>query len=160
MNDFVFTPTRTALDSGTQQLLQQAEQSLDQAYAPYSQFAVAAAVLLDNGTIITGTNQENAVYPSGLCAERVALFTLAAVQPGATIKKLVVVARRSGDTELTPATCCGGCRQVMLEFEQRQARPFQVVMLSQEHQWVTAPSAQSLLPFCFTAAALRPAKIS
>lgn len=130
-------------------LIARAEAALPYAYAPYSGFHVAAAVLLNNGVIVTGTNQENAAYPAGMCAERVALFAVASQYPGEQIRKLVVVARKAGATPLSPATSCGSCRQVMLEFEHRQAHPFEVIMLERPGSWLHAPSAAALLPFSF-----------
>lgn len=138
------------LDKVTLQLLQEAESALKYAYAPYSSFQVATAILLEDKTIITGTNQENAAYPSGMCAERVALFTVASQYPGRKIKKMLVLARASGAARSTPATSCGACRQVMLEFEHRQQEPFEVIMQTKPDTWVVARSAGSLLPFSFT----------
>lgn len=132
-----------------QVLITNAEAALQNAYAPYSGFHVAVAILLDNGVIVTGTNQENAAYPAGMCAERVALFTVASQYPGEPIRKVVVIARKSGATDLSPATSCGSCRQVMLEFEHRQARPFEVIMLERPGSWLRASSAAALLPFSF-----------
>ena len=159
MRDFIIAPNLHDLDAESVDLVHQAQRALPPAQAPYSHFQVSAALLLDNGVIVTGTNQENAAYPSGMCAERVALYALASQYPGQVVKKMVVVARHDDGTD-TPATCCGGCRQVMLEFEQRQGKPFEVVMQTEDRRWVKAPSAESLLPFCFTANALRPSKIS
>ena len=130
-------------------LIANAVAALAHAYAPYSAFHVAAALLLDNGVIVTGTNQENAAYPAGMCAERVALFTAASQYPGENIRKMAVVARRAGSPEFSPATSCGSCRQVMLEFEHRQAKPFEVIMLERPGSWLHARSAASLLPFSF-----------
>ncbi len=130
-------------------LVGRAEAALKHAYAPYSNFQVAAAVLLDNGVVVTGSNQENAAYPAGMCAERVALFAVSSQFPGAAIRKMVVVARKGGTSRFTPATSCGSCRQVMLEFESRQDHPFEVVMLREPETWIRVPSAGSLLPFSF-----------
>lgn len=130
--------------------MNKAKEALQNAYAPYSNFHVACALQLDDGSVITGTNQENAAYPSGMCAERVALFAMASQHAGKKIEKMLVLAQLAGQAELAPATSCGQCRQVMLEFEQRQHQPFEVVMLNQQHEWVKATSAKSLLPFCFT----------
>ena len=138
------------LDPESQKLIKKAEEALQNAYAPYSKFRVAAALLLDNDIVVTGTNQENAAYPDGMCAERVALFTKASQYPDRYIKRLVVVAKAENANELSPASCCGSCRQVMLEFEHRQVKPYEVVMQSQEGEWLTAPSAESLLPFGFS----------
>jgi cytidine deaminase len=130
-------------------LIARAEAALPYAYAPYSGFHVATALLLANGVIVTGTNQENAAYPAGMCAERVALFAVAAQYPGEHIRKMVVVARKAGATELSPATSCGSCRQVMLEFEHRQPHPFEVIMLERRNAWLHTSSAAALLPFSF-----------
>jgi len=142
--------TLDELDLESRHLVHKAEETLPYAYAPYSKFRVGVAVLLDNGVIVTGSNQENAAYPAGMCAERVALFTIASQYPGVSIKKLVVVAKGENNQNLSPATCCGSCRQVMLEFEQRQDKVFEVIMQTQDHQWVKADSAESLLPFSFS----------
>ena len=130
-------------------LIARAEAALPYAYAPYSGFHVATALLLSNGVIVTGTNQENAAYPAGMCAERVALFTVAAQYPGEQIHKMVVVARKSGANQFSPATSCGSCRQVMLEFEHRQSKPFEVIMLERKGAWLHTQSAAALLPFSF-----------
>jgi cytidine deaminase len=150
MNDYTILKSENDLDGESKALLQKAEEALSNAYAPYSNFHVAAAILLSDGTIVTGTNQENAAYPSGMCAERVALFTLSSQHPGKTIKKLAVLARLLNETELAPASSCGACRQVMLEFEQRQGKPFEVIMQNQDRHWVKTTSAETLLPFCFS----------
>lgn len=154
MKDFHIVKTREDLDRETEVLVSRAEESLVYAYAPYSRFRVGVAVLLDNGVIVTGTNQENAAYPSGMCAERVALYTVASQHPGVIIRKMAVVAMGENSPKLTPATCCGSCRQVMLEFEERQNKVFEVVMQGDDHSWITAGSARSLLPFSFTNASL------
>jgi cytidine deaminase len=130
------------LDSESQMLIRKAEEALPHAYAPYSKFRVASAILLDNGVVITGTNQENAAYPDGMCAERVALFTKASQYPERTIRKLVVVAKSDMAVGLSPASCCGSCRQVMLEFELRQDKPYEVVMQGREGEWLKAPNSR------------------
>ncbi len=150
MKAFVLVSHLEDLDSESKYLAHKAKDASNHAYAPYSKFQVGAAVLLEDGTIVTGTNQENAAYPSGMCAERVALYSAIAQFPESKITKLAVVARRKGLKELVPATSCGPCRQVMLEFEVRQDKPFEVIMQTQDHQWVKALSAESLLPFSFT----------
>jgi cytidine deaminase len=155
MSDFTLTKDADNLDFESKHLLERAKAALKDAYAPYSKFRVATAVLLADGTVVTGTNQENASYPAGMCAERVALYAIASQHPGEEIKKLVVIAQRENQSVLAPATSCGQCRQVMLEFEQRQGSPFEVVMLNQDQEWVIARSAGSLLPFSFTNVSLR-----
>jgi len=154
MSDFVKVDHLEDLDSESKYTVHKAKDVLSHAYAPYSKFMVAAAVLLEDGTIITGTNQENAAYPSCMCAERVALFAAVAQHPDTPIKKIAVVARKKSSKDLVPATCCGPCRQVLLEFETRQQKQIEVVMQNQDHHWIIAPSAQSLLPFAFTGSSL------
>jgi cytidine deaminase len=158
MNHFTILKDPQDLDDESKMLMEKATEALPEAYAPYSNFRVATALLLDDGTVVTGTNQENAAYPSGMCAERVALFAVASQHPQKKIKKLLVLARLDGELSLAPASSCGPCRQVMLEFEQRQVQSFEVIMQSQDHQWVKSPSAASLLPFCFSNASLRVTK--
>jgi cytidine deaminase len=150
MKDFVLYDHLEDLDAESKYLAHKAKEATAHAYAPYSKFHVGAAVLLDDGTVVTGTNQENAAYPSGMCAERVALFAAISSHPDSKISKIAVVAKRKTGKDLTPATSCGPCRQVMLEFETRQNKPIEIIMLSQQHKWVKAASAASLLPFSFT----------
>lgn len=154
MKNFIIAEHLDDLDAESKYLAHKAKDATTHAYAPYSRFLVGAAVLLDDGTVITGTNQENAAYPSGMCAERVALYAAISAHPDKAVRKLAVVAKRKGGKELLPATSCGPCRQVMLEFEHRQHGKIEVVMQTQEHQWVKAPSAESLLPFSFSKASL------
>lgn len=154
MKNFIIADHLEDLDAESKYLAHKAKDAANHAYAPYSKFLVGAAVLLKDGAVITGTNQENAAYPSGMCAERVALYAAAAQHPEQHIMKIAVIAKRKGGKEILPATSCGPCRQVMLEFEQRQESPIEVVMLNSDHKWVKAPSAESLLPFCFTKASL------
>jgi cytidine deaminase len=150
MSDFLILDHLDDFDLESKYLVHKAKDATGHAYAPYSKFQVGAAVLLEDGTVVTGTNQENAAYPSGMCAERVALYAAISQHPEARITKIAVVARKKGAKDLTPATSCGPCRQVMVEFEQRQHTPFEVIMMNQNHKWVKASSAISLLPFCFT----------
>ncbi len=138
------------LDQVAETLISKAEAALGLAYAPYSHFQVATALLLEDGTCITGANQENAAYPLCMCAERVALYTKASVHPNLAIEKMVVVARKEGNAALIPATPCGACRQVIAEFEARQNRPIEVIMLQSVDTWLVVPSAASLLPNAFT----------
>ncbi len=156
MNDFIILNESDNLDPESKMLMDKAIEALPLAYAPYSRFRVGTALLLDDGMVVTGTNQENAAYPSGMCAERVALFTVASQHPGKKIVKLLVLAKLDGESGIAPASSCGPCRQVMLEFEQRQGEPIQIIMQNQDRQWVKAPSAASLLPFCFSNVSLQP----
>ena len=118
------------------------------AYAPYSQFNVGAAVLLNDGTIIEGNNQENVAYPSGLCAERVALFSAGATYPEKSVTALAIVAVKNGIVQPTIAPC-GGCRQVMLEIEQRYRLPVRVLLCGL-NETVLFSSSHDLLPYSFS----------
>lgn len=149
MKPFTIVDHLEDLDLESKYLVHKAKDAANHAYAPYSKFLVGAAVLLEDGAIVTGTNQENAAYPSGMCAERVALYSVASQHPDKVITKIAVVAKRKGGKEVLPATSCGPCRQVMLEFEQRQDKPIMAIMQSQDHKWVVAPTCESLLPFSF-----------
>lgn len=130
-------------------LVEKAYQIAEKAYAPYSEFHVGASVLLEDGTVILGNNQENAAFPSGTCAERTALFYTGANYPDKKILKIVVVAKgefTDFDSILSP---CGGCRQVMLESEQRQDEPIEVILVSQNEKTIRLKSVRDLLPFAF-----------
>ncbi|MBS1545187.1 MAG: cytidine deaminase [Bacteroidetes bacterium] len=150
MKDFARFKQLEDLDSESKYLVHKAKEATTTAYAPYSKFHVGAAALLEDGTLVTGSNQENASYPLCLCAERIVLHTCATQHPGKAVKKLAVVAHRKNHKELTMATPCGACRQVMLETEVRQGGPMEIVMLGPAHQWTVCPSAESLLPLAFT----------
>ncbi|MEA1874247.1 MAG: cytidine deaminase [Bacteroidota bacterium] len=141
---------RDELDNDVLELLQHAEKSMKNAYAPYSKFHVGAAVKLANGKIITGNNQENAAYPSGLCAERVALFYANAEYPNIPVTDLIVVAE-SGSQGITevPVSPCGSCRQVMQETESRYHKHMRVMLAGKEELWVFDNVSQ-LLPLNFT----------
>ena len=117
------------------------------AYAPYSQFNVGAAVLLANGQIITGSNQENAAYPSGLCAERVALFYASSHYPGIPVELLAVTAITAGK-HVERISPCGGCRQVMKEVENRYKQPVRLLLIGRE-EILCLDSAEDLLPLSF-----------
>lgn len=131
-------------------LLARAQAATRNAYAPYSGFYVGTAVLLEDGSIHTGNNQENAAYPSGLCAERTALFGLRANHPHARIKMMAVTACRQGTADYLAAFPCGSCRQVMAEYEHLQQAPITVLMQAGPGRVYRCPSASSLLPLQFT----------
>lgn len=139
------------LPEDEQELVNKAYEIASKAYAPYSQFYVGASVLLSNGTVVLGSNQENVAFPSGICAERTALFYAGANFSGEKILKIVVVAKgelTDFDSLLSP---CGGCRQVMLESEQRQNAPIEILLVSQNEKTIRLKSAKDLLPFAFVA---------
>ncbi len=139
----------SSLDAAEQKLVEKAYQICEKAYAPYSNFKVGAVVLLKDGTEITGNNQENIAYPSGLCAERVALFYAGANYPGTAIETLVIVAK--GDL-IKPDDCvspCGSCRQVIAESEFRQKTAMRVILVSESGRTFVFEKGTDLLVFAF-----------
>ena len=108
------------LPNDIQNLMEQAVSIRKKAYAPYSNFRVGTAILLDNGKIVLGSNQENAAYPSGLCAERVAIFQAGAIYPDATVLKMAITAASDSNKTTEPIPPCGACRQSIAEYEIRQ----------------------------------------
>ena len=130
---------------------QAARDATANAYAPYSGFHVGAALLLADGTVFQGTNQENAAYPSGLCAERTALFGLAVAQPGHALIVGMAVAARPSDGDFGPALPCGACRQVMLEYETRQGQAIPLLLPGRNGTILRFNSLASLMPFNFSA---------
>lgn len=131
-----------------QELIKQAKAIAMQAYAPHSKFFVGAALLLDNGEIVTGNNQENAAYPSGICAERTAIFYANSQFSNSAIKTLAVAVFNNNKYAEDPVTPCGSCRQVMLEAENRHETPMRVIMTG-ENQIYVAKSVKDLLPLSF-----------
>jgi cytidine deaminase len=137
------------LDSESKYLVHKAKEATHHSYAPYSKFQVGAALILDDNTIISGANQENASYPLCMCAERVALYSLGTQFPEKKILKIAVVAHKKNHKELTPAAPCGACRQVLVEYEQRQQSKIQILFMTDEMAWLLYPDAESLLPGSF-----------
>ena len=136
------------LTSREKKAVEAAKLAIENSYSPYSKFEVGAALLLSDGSVITGSNQENMAYPSGICAERTALFAYGSGDNKSPIEILAVFARHHGSAELASGAPCGGCRQVMLEYEIKQEKPFSVIFLHANNYVVTG-SSKSLLPFHF-----------
>lgn len=130
-------------------LVNTAKTSATNAYAPYSRFHVGAAVLLKNGEIVTGNNQENAAYPSGLCAERVAIFYTSAHYPGEPIEAVAVTAIADKSELKTPPFPCGACRQVLAEYENRQKSPIRYILNTPSGKTIVIEGIENLLPFPF-----------
>ena len=131
-------------------LVDAALEATQRSYAPYSHFYVGAAVMLDNGVIVTGNNQENVAFPSGLCAERTALFYANAQYPEVPVKALAIVARdSSGKVTQAPISPCGACRQVMLETENRFGKPMEILLASAE-EVIVVERVSALLPLAFS----------
>lgn len=138
-----------ALDKKHKELLHIAKQNLKNSYSPYSKFKVACAVLLDNGEIITGTNQENIAYPSGLCAERVALFTAGAKYPDSKPTMLAITAKSEKGIVNQPPTSCGACLQVMTETEMRFKQPMTIILSGEEGAVYVAEGVKTFMPWQF-----------
>ena len=137
------------LPNDIQDLMQQAVEVRKNAYAPYSKFRVGVAIALDNGKIVLGSNQENAAYPSGLCAERVAIFYAGAVYPDAKILKMAITAASDTNQTKAPIPPCGSCRQSIAEYEIRQETPIEIYFMGEIGSIYKSESLKNLLPFMF-----------
>lgn len=155
MKDIIITTQFSVFDSiselptDIQNLMEQAIEIRKKAYAPYSQFRVGAALLLDNGKIVLGSNQENAAYPSGLCAERVAIFYAGAIYPEARILKMAITAASDTNTTNAPIPPCGSCRQSIAEYEIKQETPIEIYFMGEIGAIYKSDSLKNLLPFMF-----------
>ncbi|KAF2507968.1 cytidine deaminase [Flavobacterium zhairuonense] len=132
-----------------QNLMKQAIEIRKKAYAPYSKFRVGAALLLDNGQIILGSNQENAAYPSGLCAERTAIFYAGSTYPEAKILKIAISAASDTNQTTAPIPPCGSCRQSIAEYEIKQDTPIEIYFMGEIGEVYKSASLKNLLPFMF-----------
>ena len=139
------------LSEANRQLIDKAKEMTYHSYAPYSHFSVGAAALLANGEIVCGSNQENAAYPSGICAERTTLFYANSQYPDVAVKALAIAARNeSGEFIEQPVSPCGACRQVMLESQWRGGTPMRILLYGTQGIYALA-KVEDLLPLCFTA---------
>ena len=132
-----------------QKLLKKAAEAREKAYAPYSQFLVGAALELENGVIILGNNQENASYPSGLCAERTAIYYAGAEFPNQKILRMAIVAGSSKKPTNTPIPPCGACRQALTEYEVKQSKPFELYFMGTSGKIASSKSVENILPWTF-----------
>jgi cytidine deaminase len=139
------------LEQPDAQLLKKAQDVTANAYAPYSHFRVGAAARLVNGEILTGTNQENASFPAGICAERTLLSTAASLFPGVSIETLAISYFNENGPSDRPISPCGICRQSLQEFEQRTGHPIRLLLGGQSGKVYIIPQADLLLPLAFTA---------
>ena len=130
-------------------LMQKAMEARENAYAPYSKFKVGAALILENGEIIIGNNQESAAYPSGMCAERVAIWRASSSYPNIKIQKMAVSASSLNYKVHKPVGPCGACRQTMLDYEVNQKQPIEILFMGEIGEVVKTESLISLLPFSF-----------
>lgn len=140
---------RNELPAELANLLTIAHQAAENAYAPYSRFKVGAAILLANGEIVIGNNQENAVYPSGLCAERTAAFSASARFPNVAFKKIAVVATSLEKKQTIPIAPCGSCRQVLLEYEELAKDSVEVILAGEVGEVYVFHQIRDLLPYSF-----------
>jgi len=136
------------MDPKDQALVREAIEAQKGSYATYSGFNVGAAVLLEDGTVVRGANQENSAYPSGLCAERTAMFAANAQNPGKAMTALAIVGGFDHTVSDTPCTPCGACRQVMAEYQNLGGRPLEVIMFGAAQTW-KFDRVDDILPFIF-----------
>ena len=146
--------TYDELTAADRQLIDAAKAATQRSYAPYSHFHVGAAALLADGTVVTGTNQENAAYPSGLCAERTTLFYAGSSHPDTPVVALAIAAYTDGAFTPKPIAPCGACRQVMLEVENRHQRPIRTLLYGTEGVYIIEGGTRELLPLTFDASFL------
>jgi cytidine deaminase len=142
------------LNKTDQVLMTSAMEATTRSYAPYSKFSVGAAALLANGIVVTGTNQENAAYPSGLCAERTTLFYANSQYPDQPVLTLAIAARTEKDFIDLPIPPCGACRQVILETEKRYKQPIRILLYGKKEIY-EVKSIGDLLPLSFDASAMK-----
>lgn len=145
--------TLVELPESDQKLILAAREASEDAYAPYSKFNVGAALILENGVLIKGNNQENADFTDGLCAERVALFYANANYPNSKVEAMAVTAKNSNGLVKEPAQPCGSCRQAIVEAEVRFNHPIRLI-LDGANKIMVVDNAESLLPFAFKPVAL------
>lgn len=137
------------LPEGDRELIDAATDALKGSYAPYSHFNVGAAVRLSNGIVVKGSNQENSAYPSGLCAERTAMFSAASRYPGEQILAIALIAAQNGVLQKSPTYPCGACRQVMAQYQTRSGKPMRIIVGSSDKIQIF-DGVESVLPFIFT----------
>jgi cytidine deaminase len=130
-------------------LMEQAMEARLNAYAPYSQFLVGAAIALENGEVVTGSNQENASYPSGLCAERTAIYYAGAKYPGVAMKTMAIIAGSVKNKTTEPIPPCGACRQAIAEYEVKQEEAIELYFMGETGKVVKSNSLANLLPLVF-----------
>ncbi len=137
------------LDNKVRELMLTAIEARKKAYAPYSKFNVGAAILLDNKQIVTGNNQENAAFPSGLCAERVAIYSAGAKYPENSIQIIAISAKSFKHTVTQPIAPCGACRQSIAEYENKQKNSIKIYFMGETGSIIKVNSLKDLLPFGF-----------
>jgi cytidine deaminase len=154
--DTIFTAFSSLeeLPIADQELVTLARQACNSSYSPYSNFKVGAALRLVTGEFVLGSNQENAAYPSGLCAERVALFSAGATYPNVPIQAIAIAAFKPEVGVFVPVTPCGSCRQVLLEYEFKQQQSYSITIPWKNSSYLKADSVATLLPLSFNPTSL------
>ena len=147
---FEVYPGMDELNAEDRKLLTEARNVTDKAYAPYSNFHVGAAAKLENGKIVTGTNQENASYPVGICAERVLLSAISSLYLGIPVETMAVSYQSKKMKSDHPISPCGMCRQALQEFEGRTGKPIRLILAGMEGEIYIINSASQLLPLAFS----------
>lgn len=142
------------LPNSIQNLMDSAIDARNNAYAPYSKFNVGAAILLDNNEVVTGNNQENACFPSGLCAERTAIYYAGAKYPNAKILRMAITASSQNQITNKPIPPCGACRQSIAEYEIKQEQPIEIYFMGATGKVVKSNSLANLLPLLFESSVL------
>ncbi len=152
--EFKFTYQRLKssdeLSKDDQDLLEKARAATSDAYAPYSNFNVSAVAKMKSGEIVKGTNQENAAYPVGICAERVLLSTISSIYPNTSIETMAISYDNKNGASNHPISPCGMCRQALVEYEGRTGQPIKLIMAGQEGEVIVLETAKRLLPFSFS----------
>lgn len=155
MKPLIITSTLEVYDSidevpaDVQELMKKAIEVRDAAYAPYSKFKVGAAISLDNNETVVGSNQENASYPSGLCAERTAVYYAGAKYPESKILKIAISAKSLKHQVTSPVPPCGACRQALVEYEVKQKEPIELYFMGEAGKVMKAESVKDILPLVF-----------
>ena len=147
--EFTVFPSIKDVPTDVQNLMEHAKNARLKAYSPYSQFNVGAALLLENGEIVSGSNQENASYPSGLCAERTAIFAAGSNFPDSKIFKIAITAKSQNKKTDSPIPPCGACRQVISEYEIKQEAPIEIYFMGEVGKVVKSDSIANMLPWIF-----------
>lgn len=149
INTTISVLSKDELSQEETSLMSQAFEARSKAYAPYSKFTVGAAILLDNGIVVQGSNQENAAYPSGLCAERVAIFYAGSTFPNAKIVKMFITASPQDRDLEEPIPPCGSCRQAIAEYEFKQDAPIAIFFMGAKGDIYKSDSLKNILPLVF-----------
>lgn len=153
-SELKFYPAIDDLNEADKELIKKAFAASEKAYAPYSNFFVGAAVRLSDGLELTGSNQENVAFPSGLCAERVVAFYAKALHPDKKINTIAIVAVGNDVSTEGIVSPCGSCRQALIEYEQNDQEPIRLLMVNQKMEVYESASVQNLLPYFFSSSAI------